>query len=138
MSMGKNRASSKHSGQGRARSGGGLTSNKLKNVRQGTREAPKVRAANVKAVAEQGAMRGNHATDTGDFPFKREPLYQGASFQPVALGNTLTTNVGKGGPGAGRTLYGQSGTVKQYGEAAGAPKPAGRDVWADFPGNRGK
>jgi len=119
MAMPKNKASSKHTKAGaRIRSGGGLTSNKVKNVRQATREMPRVRGVNVVAANQAGEMQGNHSTDRGDFPFKREPLYAGPSFQPVPLGNTLTNNVGKGGPGAGRTLYGQAGTQCMTGKPA--------------------
>ena len=32
----------------------------------------------------------------------------------VKLGNELAKNVGKGGPGTGRNLYGQAGTQKTY------------------------
>ena len=42
------------------------------------------------------------------------------------LGNEVALNVGGGGPGAGRTLYGQSGVQGQHGPVAGSTKPAGR------------
>jgi hypothetical protein len=59
---------------------------------------------NVVGANQLGEMQGNHATDRGDFPFKREPLYGGPNFAPVKFGNELATNVGKGGPGAGREV----------------------------------
>jgi hypothetical protein len=125
MSMGKNRSASKHSGRGRVASGGGIKSLKVKNVRQGTRETPRVRGVNAVGANQLGEMQGNHSTDSGDMPFRREPLYQEPNFQLVPLGNTLTNNVGKGGPGTGRTLYGQAGTQCMTGKAAqGVPNTA--------------
>jgi hypothetical protein len=127
MSMGKGRASSKHTPAGKAvKHGGGYGSLKVREKREATRERPRVRAANVSAVSDWGAHRGSHSTDRGDAPFKNERLYDaGPSFQPVPLGNTLVTNVGKGGPGAGRTLYGQAGTQCMTGKPAqGVPNTA--------------
>ena len=115
----KGGAKSRHTkAGGRVASGGGRGLNKLKEKREATREPTRVRGVNVVAVSQQGAMQGNHAMEKGDMPFKREPLYAGPSFQPVPLGNTLTNNVGKGGPGAGRTLYGQAGTQCMTGKPA--------------------
>jgi len=126
MSMGKNRSASRHAKSGgRIASGGGAASNKVKNVRQASRETPRTLGVNVVGANQAGEMQGNHSTDSGDMPFRREPLYQGPNFQPVPLGNTLTNNVGKGGPGAGRTLYGQSGTQCMTGKPAqGVPNTA--------------
>src|SRR5262249_22561683 len=40
------------------------------------------------------------------------------------LGNAVALNVGRGGPGAGRTIYGQGGTQKTYGPVVqGASRP---------------
>ena len=74
MSMGKNRSASRHTkAGGRIGSGGGATSNKVKNVREATRLKPRVRAANTTAVAQYGTMQGHHATREGDLPVKRDP-----------------------------------------------------------------
>jgi len=109
MSMPRSKAKSTHTkAGGRIRSGGGATGNKVKNVREATRERPRVRAANPSMVSDWGAHRGAHVTSDGgrDLKFKNEKLYDaGPSFQPVPLGNSLATNVGKGGPGKGREVF---------------------------------
>ena len=63
--------------------------------------------------------------------FKRDPLPIGTGAQ-VPLGNQLATNVGKGAPGAGRTLYGQCGSQGSYGPVAGTPRPPSRDILSEF------
>jgi len=61
--------------------------------------------------------------------FRKEPLVMGTAAQ-VPLGNRIAGNVGKGGPGTGRTLYGQGGTQSR----TPAPAPVGptRDTMAEF------
>jgi hypothetical protein len=80
-----------------------------------------------------GAMQGSHVTEQGG----RETSYQGQrlhnperNFQPTPFGNEVALNVGKGGCGTGRTLYGQSGSQGQHGSpSAGNPPPnAQRDA----------
>jgi hypothetical protein len=44
----------------------------------------------------------------------------------VPFGNEVALNVGKGGCGTGRTLYGQAGTQGTHGDVAGSPCPQGR------------
>jgi hypothetical protein len=56
------------------------------------------------AVGDKAAHKG------GSTGYKGERLHNPEkNFQPIKFGNELATNVGKGGPGTGRTLYGQSG-----------------------------
>jgi hypothetical protein len=76
-------------------------------------------------VSQIGYQVGDHRTDgRGSTGYRGEKLHSPErNFQPVKFGNELATNVGKGGPGAGRTLYGQSG---QHGPVAGSPRPQGR------------
>ena len=109
MSMGKSRSASKHTPTGKAvKSGGGYSSLKVREKREATRERPRVKAANPSMVSDWGAHRGAHVTSDGgrDLKFKNEKLYDaGPSFQPVPLGNSLATNVGKGGPGKGREVF---------------------------------
>ena len=129
----KGHAASRHTkAGGRIRSGGGATLNKVKNVREATRERPKVRAASPSAVSDWGAHRGSHVTGEGGREvFKREKLYS-PGFQPCEFGNTKALEgSGKGArPGGGnRTLYGKSGTQMQYGAAA----PAAQDYSVDVP-----
>lgn len=42
--------------------------------------------------------------------FKKDQVDAGRGYDGAKLGNELATNVGKGGPGTGRTLYGHCGT----------------------------
>jgi hypothetical protein len=62
------------------------------------------------------------------------PIYGGNAPTNAAqkLGNEVALNVGKGGPGAGRTMYGKSGSQQQYGSPAGQPKPQGADILSSF------
>jgi hypothetical protein len=77
-------------------------------------------------VAQLGQKQGSHVTRDGESDYRGERLHNDRSFQPVPFGNEVALNVGKGGPGAGRTLYGQSGQQGQHGPVAGSPRPAGR------------
>jgi hypothetical protein len=84
---------SKTARSGKAKSGGGITSNKLRQV--GIKAGP--RRTNVispSAVADVGAA----------ISYPRLPLIKSTAPQ-VPLGNDLATNVGRGKPGAGRTIY---------------------------------
>jgi hypothetical protein len=55
------------------------------------------------------------------------------------LGNQLSTNVGKGGPGTGRTVM-RSGSQSQHGAAVQGSTPPPRDILSeygpDMPGRR--
>jgi hypothetical protein len=123
------------------RPGGGIASNKRveKPVRAGVRSE----AINEKGVAQIGSSLGNHATDgrRSINPVEKLRGAQRPAGGPggVPLGNAVAGNVGKGGPGAGRTLYGQSGVQRQYG-SGGPEKPSGRPILEDFgptvPGRR--
>jgi hypothetical protein len=96
---------SKTARSGKAKSGGGITSNKLRQV--GIKAGP--RRTNVispSAVADVGAA----------ISYKRLPLIKSTAPQ-VPLGNDLATNVGRGAPGAGRTIY-PCGYQDQHGAVA--------------------
>jgi hypothetical protein len=82
-------------GGNRARSGGGITSNKhvKVGVRAGSRTTNEVGEG---AVARIG---GQHVL------MKPHPPLQQPRQAPVPLGNDLATNVGKGGPGVGREVF---------------------------------
>jgi hypothetical protein len=90
----------------KARSGGGITSNKLRQVpvRAGKRTLD---AVSPSGVADLGASIG----------YKRVPLVKSTPKDFVPLGNSLTNNVGEGGPGTGRTIY-PSGYQCQHGTPA--------------------
>src|SRR5690348_6566882 len=100
---------------GKAKSGGGYTSNKRTEVkvRAGKRTLD---AVSPSAVADLGAAIG----------YKRVPLVKSTPKDFVPLGNSLVNNVGAGGPGTGRTVY-PSGYQCQTGPAAkGEPGMQGK------------
>jgi hypothetical protein len=113
-------------------SGGGLTSNKL--VRPGVKSGP----ANTNVVNPRGVSQYGHATpgkmrqgahtgdNTAEKVFERK-----AAEQP--LGNAVATNIGKGGPGTGRTTY-PSGVQGTHGPVVPDTTPKPRDTWAEYPG----
>jgi hypothetical protein len=105
------------------RPGGGIASrvNVSPSVRTGT-GSHSTRPAGVNQI---GAMYGNKVTHMkGTTDFRGERLHNDRSFQPTKFGNEVALNVGKGGPGTGRTLYGQSGSQGCHGQpAAGNPPP---------------
>jgi hypothetical protein len=72
--------------------------------------------------------------------FNKEKVDAGRGYDGAKYGNELATNVGKGGPGTGRTLYGQCGTQGTHGEVVGKPRPESRDVLSqygpDIPGRK--
>src|SRR5262249_11777847 len=77
-------------------------------------------------VAMFGTMQGDHSTAHGGAPtgYKGERLHSDRSFQPVKIGNEVALNVGKGGCGTGRTLYGQAGSQGTHGATnPGNPRP---------------
>ena len=50
----------------------------------------------------------------------------------VPLGNAKALDIGKGGVGTGRTLYGQCGSQGHHGPVAGTPRPPSRDILSDY------
>jgi hypothetical protein len=110
--------------------GGGFGSKQ--HVRTGVRTGQSRQGKNVRAVSQIGSSLGNHATDRAGLSKKPVERIEGGRGISVPLGNELAKNVGKGGPGAGRNLYGQSGSNQVYGPVAGSPKPQGRDILNDF------
>jgi hypothetical protein len=108
--------------------GGGLHS---RNVRHTT--APKVepRSHRVRepAVAQIGGNYGDHVTRGGSTGWRPGPLYGGKGYSnPVG-----PTNMALSGPGAGRTLHGQSGSQGCHGQPAQGAKglPSTRGQWPD-------
>jgi hypothetical protein len=117
MAMPRDRSASKHSGTKPVRSGGGLQSLKTKQVREATREKPATHKVSEEAAGQLGASVG----------FRAPTLYQSHGFQPVRHGNELATNVGKGGPGAGRTVH-RSGSQGTHGSVSQGVKDWAPDV----------
>jgi hypothetical protein len=114
--------------------GGGLGSRVINP--QGQRLGQPAKGVGPGGVSQLGEAIGNHITDRrGTSGYKGDPMYTGPgpvnSAQP--LGNQLATNVGKGGPGAGREVM-RSGSQGQQGSAApGSPRPeASRPIFPGF------
>ena len=136
--MSKSKAGSKSNtsgAKGPARSGGGATMNK--NVRVPIRTgSPTASAISPGAASQIGTALGNHSMDRGTVKRPAEPLVTGKISQPVALGNAVALNVGKGGVGTGRIIH-ERGTQGQHGPAAGRVEPQGRDILSDFSPRKG-
>jgi hypothetical protein len=84
---------------------------------------------------QQGQAMGNHSTDNGRvLRNPATPLSAGAFGGPgsTKLGNEVALNVGGGGVGTGRTLYGQSGTQSQHGAVNPGKPTSARDILGDF------
>jgi hypothetical protein len=103
----------------------------------GVRVGDRARVGNVRGVSQIGQSLGNHVTESARKGQPVENLY-GAK-QPaggpggIPLGNQKALDIGKGGVGTGRNLYGQSGTNKQYGPAnpGGPGLPSTKGQWPD-------
>jgi hypothetical protein len=76
-------------------------------------------------VGQIGQKQGSHVTRYSDSDYRGERLHNPAKdFQPVKFGNEVALNVGKGGCGTGRTLYGQAGSQGTHGATnPGNPPP---------------
>jgi hypothetical protein len=84
------------------------------------------------AAGQIGESQGSHVTRQGDTGYRGEVLYGGRGMNPVPYGNQVALNVGPGGCGTGRTLYGQAGSQGTHGPVAGAPKPQGRPILSEY------
>jgi hypothetical protein len=111
--------------------GGGINSNKVRQV--GVRTGAAAQGIRPGYPDNLGNMRGTHVTrggiegGGGDLPAKLTPMGTVKPPISVKLGNELATNVGGGGPGAGRTIY-KTGMQMQYGAAvSNRPAPTGPD-----------
>jgi hypothetical protein len=105
----------------KVKSGGGITSNKKVSV--GVRGGAAREGVNPRWTAQQGQSQGNHATDGRVLGRAIEPMRAPAPASST-LGNTKAQDVGKGGPGAGRTVH-ATGSQGQHGPAtASVAKPS--------------
>ena len=97
----------------RSKAGGGINSKNVRNVSQrgGAPHANIISPASANQIGESVA-------------FRKDNLPMG-TMAKVPLGNALANNVGKGGPGAGRTVY-RSGS--QQGLKPATPMRAGRGI----------
>jgi hypothetical protein len=90
--------------------------------------SPNTRKVDVGAVADIGQAKGTHVMGDGGRETNRPntPLYKEAR-DYVPMGNEVAKNVGRGGVGTGRILYGQAGSQGQYGNAnPGNPDPGAK------------
>jgi hypothetical protein len=92
----------------------------------------KARGVNPGFAGQIGTHVGNHITD-GKVAAPTKVIERPAAAGPISvpLGNAVATNVGKGGPGAGRTVM-ASGSQATHGPVnRGSPPPAGNvfDGW---------
>jgi hypothetical protein len=116
---------------GMRRTGGGINSRVNKSV--GVRNGAPARGVSPKGVSQIGQGMGDHATGSGKIlRGGAERLVQGVgpAGGSVPLGNEVARNVGKGGPGAGRTIH---KTGSQQGMPV-TPRPIGptRDTFSEF------
>jgi hypothetical protein len=99
-----------------------------RNNRQvGNRTGVGGRIVNPRAVSQIGQSLGNHSTEKSGRTNPTEKMY-GANTQPVPFGNEVALNVGGGGPGKGRNLWGKSGTNCVTGPVAGTAWSQGREI----------
>jgi hypothetical protein len=121
---------------GPVNTGGGVGSNKHIKV-QPVGGSPSTRKVAPGMAGNSGRAIGNH-TMQGTTQRNDPPLHTPAQ-APSRLGNDLALNVGRGAPGAGRFLHGQSGSQGMYG---GSSNPQGtiaadRTIVAPGPRNSG-
>jgi hypothetical protein len=109
--------------------GGGIGSREVREV--GNRTGAPRREVNVRALSQVGQALGNKSTEKSKVLNPVENFYTGRGY-PSTLGNAKALDVGKGGVGTGRNLYGKSGSQTQYGPPAGQVRPQGADILNDF------
>jgi hypothetical protein len=119
------------SGGGKIVSGGGISSNKL--VRVGVKSGPaSTNKISPRGVSQYGYATGSMLTREGSFTTKNSALPVNAgTMKQVPLGNQLSTNVGKGAPGAGRTVMAH-GTQALHGPVHGPAPIQGRDILSEY------
>jgi hypothetical protein len=93
------------------------------------------KSARPAGVAMFGQIQGDHITNKGSTGYTGERLHNPErNFNTgVKFGNEVALNVGKGGCGTGRTLYGQAGSQGTHGATKpGNPGlPSTRGQWPD-------
>lgn len=100
-------------------SGGGYGSRNVRHT-SNPKVEPRANARNPAAVAQYGALVGDHITNKSSTGYRGEPDYVRKGYSnPVG-----PTNMALSGPGAGRTIYGQSGSQGTHGATnPGSPRP---------------
>jgi hypothetical protein len=119
---------------GNRKPGGGIGSNVNREV--GVRVGRGAQEQRPRGVSQIGESIGNKSTETGKvkgIPSERiQGKYLPAGLS-VPLGNEVAKNVGAGGVGTGRKLYGQSGSQQVYGTpVTGLPRITNtKNQWPD-------
>jgi len=104
----------------KAKSGGGITSNKL--VRPSVRTGQPYRGSSPAAADYLGQSTA----------FKKENVEVRPAYTGSKLGNEIALNVGAGAPEAGRTVH-HCGSQGTHGSVnPGQPTPQGRDILSEF------
>jgi hypothetical protein len=115
----------------RASSGGGINSRVVKKVgiHGGSRSTNVVSPG---GVSELGTALGSRLARTGSYTSQSyaKPMMEGSKPLPVAFGNAKATDIGKGGPGAGRTIH-RTGTQMMHGQPVGSPVQ-GREILGSY------
>jgi hypothetical protein len=95
--------------------------------------SPNTRKIDPGAVSQIGNMKGSHVMGNGGREVQRpsQPIVQGTPRAPVPMGNEVAKNVGRGSPGAGRTVH-ASGSQGQHGAPVQGSSPAPRDILSEF------
>ena len=113
------------------RPGGGIASRQ--HVEIGVRTGSGSRGVRESGAVGIGLKYGSHVRGQSDTGYRGPKLHSDKSFQPVKFGNEVALNVGKGGCGTGRTLYGQAGTQGTHGQpASGNPQPQQGDILRQY------
>ena len=109
--------------------GQGMNKNVQPSVRTGTGSYG-TRAGGAESI---GKSYGSHITNKDDTGYRGPKFHDDKSFQPVKFGNEIALNVGKGGCGTGRTLYGQAGSQGTHGTPAQGERglPSTKGQWPD-------
>jgi hypothetical protein len=113
----------------KAKSGGGATMNKV--VQRTTiHGSPNTCYVPPSGASHIGRAVGTHVTDGREVQRNDPPMYKPAP-APTRMGNDMAKDVGRGRPGAARTVH-SSGSQGQHGQAAGTAQPQGRDILSEF------
>jgi hypothetical protein len=114
-------------------SGGGIGMNK--NVSPRVRTGTGNQSARPAGVQMLGTMQGSHVTSHRETSYRGERLHNPERNPPMSVpfGNAKALDVGKGGCGTGRTLYGQAGSQGMHGQPdRGMPGlPSTKGQWPD-------
>jgi hypothetical protein len=119
------------------RPGGGLHSNKV--VRKPVLTGAARTGITPGHAGQIGSALGNHGTEIGKLPEHKivAPREVPALNEPVPWGNQLCNNVGKGGPGTGRTVHAHGSQGAHGRPAPGNPVPR-RDPFEGLLNKRGQ